>query len=416
MKIFGQLWRRKTHQRQKQFVNLFVDDSLKSRIKRNSGRVRSRITQQGRVKYEKRRAVKPVSNQTIGIHPNFRKHLQLIKSPYFGRFVQSNETLSVGEEVITVQPFASVVRAHKNVPYCLTCHEVDVDFITCKRCFNVYFCNLRCKNANLSHELECGTDFHEINNLDAKCAIQIVLEAMTTFENFENLRDFVQLAIKNRNGIPVASNSKASRLDCILKLKLKEFQSMPTIVDARESAMIAFRHIVTFPEVKFYFLENEDGWSFLEHFIAHCVSVIIENGFRDSLLGREEFDRVLLYDVLSFLNHSCSPNLLHFLNGNQMTCITTQRIQRGEQLFINYREFLDQSKDERQRQLNFWGFECKCERCEYGRDINDEEFQIASRMNKNELENELQQVDEWTPQIGAYVQRYAELLCSNEIQ
>lgn len=98
-----------------------------------------------------------------------------------------------------------------------------------------------------------------------------------------------------------------------------------------------------------------------------------------------------------------------------MACITSHRIQQGDQLFISYRPFVYESKVERQKQLSFWNFECHCDRCEYPRDINDEEIQQANQMSKRKIENQLNQLSMWTPQKWAYVLRYIGFLCEQKL-
>ncbi|XP_055305013.1 SET and MYND domain-containing protein DDB_G0273589-like [Sitodiplosis mosellana] len=276
----------------------------------------------------------------------------------------------------------------------------------------VFFCDLSCENVNSTHKFECGTPFHKIKDLDVKCAIQIVLEAMDIFGDFDDLRDFVHKAIENRVGIPSASDKRSLKFDCILKLQPKEFPTEQEVNEAREIASNAYKQIVTFPEVNKYFrLDKRNGRHFLEHFLAHNLSVIYENSFRINLTANKgECERILIYDILSMFNHSCAPNMLNYVCGNKMVCITNQQIQRGEQLYISYRPFNYESKIERQKELNNWNFECHCDRCEYPRDIHPNEIQRAKRLNKRQIESQLNKAEEWTPQICAYILRYYELL------
>lgn len=410
MKIYENLWRRKSHR----FVHLFVDDNENFKQNKNH-----RITKEKIIHRMAKRRLKRFKSRNVSFgkltptecHPNFRKNIFLSKSPLYGRSIHTAESLEVGEIVLITKPFACAVDTWKNAPYCLTCHETDIKFITCKKCKMVYFCNMRCKSANLSHKFECGTKFHDIRNMDIKSTIQVVFEAMATFDHFDDLQEFVERAIGNLDDVPVSSNSRESRLDCILKLKTKEYTNVYGLEHARETTADAYDWIVTIPEVREYFnLEQEVGHCFLEHFIAHNVSIIIENGFRISLtINGIDYDRILIYDILSFLNHSCSPNLLNFVYGNEMKCISSQHVQCGEQLFITYQPFGMKSKAARQKNLNFWNFECHCERCEYKRDINSDEMRNANRLNKIEIEQLLSKPSVWTPQKGAYILRYAEL-------
>lgn len=347
-------------------------------------------------------------------HPDIQKYLKINKSKNFGRCIKAAQSIEAGKIAIVAKPFATAVKNTSNVPYCLTCHAIDVNFISCKKCSMAWFCHSRCRNGNLTHQYECGTLFHKITNLDAKCAIQIVFEAMTAFKKFQDLSRFIKKAFKDRDGIPLASDSKASRLDCIIKLQTGQFKPNKAKNEDREIVLYAYKMITTFPKVREYFqLErNKKGESILKQLLTHNVPAIAENCFHISLLTKNhvELDRILLYDILSYLNHSCSPNLINVIDGNVMTCIASQMINRDEQTFISYRPFEKETREKRQHALRNWDFECQCDRCEYQREINQAEYKRANKMDLKEVESKLNRPYDWTPQKGAYIIRYRRLL------
>lgn len=76
--------------------------------------------------------------------------------------------------------------------------------------------------------------------------------------------------------------------------------------------------------------------------------------------------RFSIFDTLCRINHSCSPNLEHFLDDDDRTyCVVARPIKKGEQVFINYvcqMEFL--STQERKKYIKEnWDFDCKCQKC-----------------------------------------------------
>lgn len=385
MKTFRKIWNRKTHRRQRKSNRSVVKDNWDGKAQRWN-------------------------------HPDIRKYLKITKSRKFGRCIKAAQSIEVGKIVLTAAPFATAVNNRRNVPYCLTCHAVDVDFISCKNCSVAWFCNLRCRNANRTHQYECGTEFHKIANLDAKCAIQIVFEAMSAFNHFRDLSRFIKKAFENRDGVPTASDSKASRLDCIIKLRTGQYKSNAEKNEVHKIAVYAHEMMKTFPKVRAYFQlqSNKKGERILMQLLAHHVPAIVENGFTDQISlptkNHGALDRILLYDILSYVNHSCSPNSINIIDGNLMTCITSQRIQRGEQLFISYRPFERERRKERQHELSHWDFVCQCVRCEYYREINQAEYKRANGMSVKEIERKLNRPYDWTPQKGAYIIQYRRLL------
>lgn len=404
MKAAQKIWKRKTHQRQQKSAH--SNRSGKKDAKKLCKRCGSNRSKAGEATMDK--------NHQRWNHPDIQKYLKVSKSKKFGRCIKAARSIDVGQIVMTTTPFATAVKNIKNIPYCLTCHATDMKFISCKNCSMVWFCNLKCRNANRTHQYECGTKFHEIAHLDAKCAIQIVFEAMSAFNDFQDLNRFKREAFKNRDGIPAASDSKTSRLECILKLQTGHFKSSVEKNEDREIAIYAFQMMKTFPKVREYFQlrSNKTGERTLIQLLAHNVAAIVENGFHIRLSTKHhvQLDRILLYDILSYLNHSCSPNLINVIDGNIMTCITSQRVQRGEQMFISYRPFERETRKKRQHELSNWDFVCKCVRCEYHREINQTEYKRANGMSMNEIKRKLNRPYDWTPQKGAYIIRYRRLL------
>lgn len=400
MQIFRRLWKQNAYRRHHRFPHLFM---LKIDQTSSHGRVSTR-------KRGKNAAKTKLNSKK---YADFKKKLTVTKTKTFGRCIKAGQSMTVGMITIATRAFAAAVERMDNVLYCLTCHEIDAKFSSCSKCSKVFYCSSECEKVNLTHAYECGTEFQDIRNLDAKCAIQIVFEAMATFNKFTQLKRFVERAIKCRNKVPEACNDRITRLDCIFKLKPKEFQTKQETAEARDSAWLSYKLIVNFPQVRQYFGLDlmTDGQRFLEHFLAHNISVLSENGFRISLAGKvAQCDRILIYDVLSFLNHSCAPNLLNYVEGNKMTCITSQRIQRSEQLFITYRPLKTESKRQRQHELSYWNFICQCVRCDFGREINATEIRKAKKLSKKELERKLNELCRWTPQKEAYIEMYKHFL------
>lgn len=107
-----------------------------------------------------------------------------------GRRACARRNISPCKTIGAVQAYASVVeRTHQ--PYCLTCHEVQLNFIVCPNCPNAVFCRgenngpSECWTNNRTHRFECGTNFHTMkfdNDLIVKCAIQMVFESLVKFD------------------------------------------------------------------------------------------------------------------------------------------------------------------------------------------------------------------------------------------
>lgn len=137
-------------------------------------------------------------------------------------------------------------------------------------------------------------------------------------------------------------------------------------MDLEWDTYTAFEIINQFGNARPFFVNHE---IFLQHLIAHFLMVIKENAF-DITRQNDSNDvgkvqRLLLFDTVSFLNHSCCPNVINIIYNDEMRLISNQNIQAGHQLSIDYKTFpIDTSKRSRRSQLRKgWNFQCQCKMC-----------------------------------------------------
>lgn len=295
----------------------------------------------------------------------------------FGRSIFATSNIEPSTKIGEVVPFVSVIDKTNQI-YCLTCQAINMqNFIRCEVCRDVVFCNVTCQDRNDTHVLECGTVFQYLEfgdeSIDIKCAIQLVLKALIIYNrDVGSLQEAIEELLDGnyniRQQIPSRIESIQSRFKTIMRLH--------TIPDHLREAEIEFAYnlIMSFPMVNERF-QWENDQSFLKILLAHSILVIKANGFSTCRNGEKEWTdtaRRILYDSVSFFNHSCSPNVINALRGNRMILISSRGIVAGEQLCISYTEFdLDQSKnltltntEQRRKYLrDNWGFDCECERC-----------------------------------------------------
>lgn len=75
-------------------------------------------------------------------------------------------------------------------------------------------------------------------------------------------------------------------------------------------------------------------------------------------------DQVGLFPKIARINHSCRPNTSYYWSGklNKRIVYATRRIKAGEEFFVSYISLL-LSREDRQKQLDRYGFKCRCEAC-----------------------------------------------------
>jgi hypothetical protein len=75
-------------------------------------------------------------------------------------------------------------------------------------------------------------------------------------------------------------------------------------------------------------------------------------------------DQVGLFPKIARINHSCRPNTSYYWSAklNKRIVYATRNIKAGEELFVSYISLL-LSRQDRQKQLDRYGFQCHCEAC-----------------------------------------------------
>lgn len=161
---------------------------------------------------------------------------------------------------------------------------------------------------------------------------------------------------------------------------------------------------------------TDENIIFLENLLAFNMSVAHGNSFETEILPG--LWKCYLFPILSYFNHSCSPNVANIIQGNTMYCIACRELADGEQLFIDYVGFNEEiSTAERQAILKKnWGFDCRCVRCSNNIEIETAQIRNATRMVRtnallntflqNTLEVDGARGEAWTTQLGADIIAY----------
>lgn len=356
------------------------------------------------------RRKKPFSDK---IHPINRLSdlidgIDMRKTDGIGRHLVATKNLAACMKIGEETPFAKVIDK-TSYSYCLTCNStMRQRYDQCLVCKSVVFCHAhKCRKENKTHRYECGSNFHGVEygyDLDMKCAIQMVFETLAIYKDDVNVLMGDVNNMLNDDGkinyeIPETISDDKSRFRAIMRLQGKNEGHLDSRVEQAYATNMELSKIRDIFDPT-----NKNYQRFLQLLLAHFLMVLKKNSFEQSLDAFEDGDdddddnnnnndeslpkiqRIMIFATVSFFNHSCSPNVLNFTEWNSMTLITSRPIQRNEQLCTAYKHFdqnVQRDKAARQALLkNSWGFECQCERCNYAREINDDD------MNKtNDIEN-----------------------------
>ncbi|XP_031635010.1 SET domain-containing protein SmydA-8-like [Contarinia nasturtii] len=305
--------------------------------------------------------------------PDLHYNLSITQNQTYGRFVQATGNINAGEKIGEAKAFAAVLDK-TDMPYCLTCFVTKTSKfpICCARCKAVY-CSKDCAEMNKTHKYECATIIQTIKfgpNIDAKCAMQMLFKSLAIFkENVgmmcEAVKGMLSAPHNNNNAIqttcPVQVNNGRSRFVAIMRLEGETYPGF-------ESHLILAIHILQKCEKiveLFHYYPH-----FLQHLLGHFLKAINQNSFMVPVPDGEDRTviRMLIFDTFSYFNHACSPNALHFIEGNRMTLISSCPISTQQEVNICYKECGAENDTNQRRQLlkSEWGFDCNCTRCMYG--------------------------------------------------
>lgn len=279
--------------------------------------------------------------------------LEIRENDQFGRYIVAKRDIAVGKIVLVSKVFTSGTVSESR--YCHVCNKTEQNLVACARCSNTMFCTGTCSEQQNVHRLECQSIFHTIEDSTMKLAVQTILMAIDMFPDVCSLIRFVEDTIKDY-ALPKSARNPKSRYGLFLKLFpfLDEERVLP--------AYQVYTILLSIPKVRQLFNSNRKK-QFLMHLTLHHVTVIPQNAFRHERFKRDWIKTDYIYDIMSLINHSCTPNLFnHSISDDIGYCMAIRPIRQGEQVFINY--LGNQSVENRQAALKTWNFECKCIRCQ----------------------------------------------------
>lgn len=423
------LWERQPNN-QDGFVNIFgqFEDYMRGKSIAKANIYRNNV--KGPQKAPLNRFLHGTDPETVNLNfPGLSNVIEFREVPNRGRCAFATNEIGPCRTISAINAFASVVD-RTDEPYCLTCHETQLDFNRCVDCENVYFCNTEeCEDGNQTHRFECGSDFHNIkfgDDLIIKCAIQMVFESLVKFgapqqtdaQCLQRLIESVRRLLGGRahfnHPLPNETRTGPSKFECIMQL-----QGMEENLERRTDE--AFNIIMNrMPTVANIFQNEQD---FLQHLLMHFLKILRENSFESLLNGNKKLS---IYDIPSLFNHSCSPNLINIFDGTKMYLTSSRRIARDEELCISYisdDNFDTQSTRRRRAKLeDHWSFVCSCERCQYAdthagphneitqQDINDSGSRAQNRLKglEDKLKRKFPEYRQvrWDLKVGAMGLKY----------
>ncbi|KAI1404415.1 hypothetical protein F4819DRAFT_504186 [Hypoxylon fuscum] len=110
-------------------------------------------------------------------------------------------------------------------------------------------------------------------------------------------------------------------------------------------------------------------------FMANAFEVIPRKRNADGVYTRAKGGVFLL---ASRFNHDCNSNMLYDITAGCFTGYATRQIKKDDEITLSYIPYYG-TREDRQEQLQFWGFTCACDRCKQNNETDYDRRLIEAR-------------------------------------
>ena len=302
-----------------------------------------------------------------------------------GRYAVAGQDIELGTVLFREKPLTQTLNPEKFGTHCQHCFKPIRGIIPCEKCTWVCYCSTECRQiANETyHQYECGI----INiilqsgfNVYAYMALRLVTkeglenllklkndlennrsEKVGSEQNFYSSRDF-----RNAYNLMAHEDSISDDLwllkgivSVFLLKCLQQTDYFRSIQKSLENPELLHENELFVGKVLFRLLNvmptnvhdiSDFETPVLDTFVPRCNKVSLGAG---------------LYPCLALVNHSCDPSFMRCNKGNEVICVASRKIHKGEEISENYGlMFTIKNFKERQEILNdHYKFECICKAC-----------------------------------------------------
>lgn len=305
--------------------------------------------------------------------------LKIKQNDQYGRHIVTESDIEIEQTVLIEKPLSDVLIGSE-YSRCAHCLKENMNFVACKKCVNAMFCNENCEN-NPYHRYECDmfklfgweTDGYFRNMLQFIVRLVLTGVTLTSILNVDELMEVVAGCINasEANKIIIAEDTIRSKFETLVQLSCFISTEKELYDISIQMACVAYDLLLECAEIRQLF-STVTYRRFLMHLTIHLSGIFKTN--RQSLAEINSFSimgdsvehfGLAIYNLRSYLNHACTPNVVCLSYDNVSVCKAIKPIKKGEQLFIDYMETdLDTRRTVRQGQLKaIYGFSCGCELC-----------------------------------------------------
>lgn len=290
--------------------------------------------------------------------PSIANVLMSKENELFGVHMVAKCDIDVGKVVIVSNAFASIECVSSVDSCCFQCgRPQNNEFLRCPHCIDTFFCSKKC-SLSKTHLSKCNKIFNSNDSYIIRLATEIIKNAFEMAENTDIFIEFVKGVL-------------------FRKIKYKECQPPYSFygeilslkgLSENDHSIMAHRVVQCSLDLpKISCSKKTDLKRVLFSMACRHIAAIKINSYSEDIpVSKGVCTRFAIHDVLSRVNHSCTPNIHHYYDrDNIIRCVTIRPIKKGDQLYMNYLGEL-QFDDELSRKCyiqKHWLFNCKCDLC-----------------------------------------------------
>uniref|UniRef100_A0A182TSF8 SET domain-containing protein n=1 Tax=Anopheles melas TaxID=34690 RepID=A0A182TSF8_9DIPT len=317
--------------------------------------------------------------------PRVANCLVMRRNPRYGRYLETNKALKVGDVVMIDNPYASVLEPEFCYVRCDHCQRpAPFTLIPCEHCTNAMYCSFECLSSARTqyHEFECRLVHHLAETTGDPFVLLAWRAVARTIGTYRyNLR-----TLKQRRNMLSKIEVNPLLLDWVdgqniafsavhILASLARAPNDPVEARAAQLAWEMHCHLVSKTKLTANYDPDSVPYQWVGEMCYHFLKVMQCNARPAQLMRRDEPEgryravpfALRCYPLISLLNHSCAPNVKCFdLRDGRCAVVVIQPIAAGGQLFANYGyDYLQTGRDERREGLQRdYGFSCNCNACE----------------------------------------------------
>ncbi|KAK0168121.1 hypothetical protein PV327_001953 [Microctonus hyperodae] len=281
--------------------------------------------------------------------------------------------INAGETLFVHKSYATVIGPEFAYKYCWYCCKRAWSAVPCHKCIEVIYCDETCRDKAWSehHEIECGiisAFTREDSDLYELLALRLTVKAYKEAGGLKKLRKKIKKIDAIDDPILKLFTNNVfdpTKYESVYSL-WREYSSSTRFIVVLKATMILYflaatTNIFGAKITNFAQLLNNPEAIFIGRLILVNLGVAVMNGAKLSVDDNAGYS---LDPLWCLFNHSCDPETINFTSGDIMTLLAFQRLEKGQQVTINYgRPFFYADLPSRQVLHNSFKFECKCRAC-----------------------------------------------------